>query len=890
MITADYNLNQLPVPNFTILVPSYNQAHFLPTALNSLLAQTHSNWEAVVINDGSTDTTAQVAEAFAVRDHRIRVFHQQNGGVANALNAGLSKARGEWICWLSSDDLFEPYKLTVHMDAIRCNPECLFFHSGYSCLDETTSVKAQVPVYDSTDRDLQVLNFFRSCWVHGNSFAAHRSIFGQIGGFVQGSYHNAQDFEMWLRISTHYELCYIPYNTCITRIHPEQPTTQFFEAGKLDCVHACYDFLNNHQFQDLFPFLDLNQIDSARKALVETIRIYLEPDAYFHAAGYNPALLDRLYEWLENESPQAFRIELRSFFEGLIRQLLSNELPKDVRSLFQSYLLREKRSFAYTSNNFITKVVELSRGTDNTARLMKRYLAEHLLLEASRDKIRSNDVDAARDLLENAYLILPFSALIKGKLLDVVNKTTSDAMSNCGQKKSLRVLLINPPYRRFLNLSNNTFPLTFGNMATMVAQAGHNVAIYDADFDKNLLCNSYNYQEMFVRQHLISEGLNSIFHPVWEEVDRTIRLFKPDVVGITAMTPKYPMVEKIAEITKLIDPETKIVIGGHHPSIVGEQVFQNGNIDIVVVGEGELTFLELIQALALNNQDLGGINGILFKNERGEIIRTAPRQPIEDLDMLPIADRDLILNKDYVSDNNIISSRGCPFSCTYCGADVIWKHKQRRRSVDNIMEEASYLIKRSGSKVIAFWDDSFTVNMQHTLELLDALKSIPGITFSCITRLDLINHEIVRALKQAGCATIYFGIESGNDRILALMNKHLTKDLIREKIKLVNESGISWLGFFMLGYPGETCEDILETLDFMRELDPPYAEINIFNPLPGTKAWIDLERSGKIGAWTDLTRHSQSSTDNHYLAMDTDAFRELALFVAGEFDKHNAKK
>lgn len=470
--------------------------------------------------------------------------------------------------------------------------------------------------------------------------------------------------------------------------------------------------------------------------------------------------------------------------------------------------------------------------------------------------------------------------------------TLSKNKSSCqpSPSRALRVLLINPPYRRFLNLSNNTFPLTFGNMATMLSYAGHSVAIYDADFDKTLLGNSYNYQEMFTRQHLIGEGLNDIFHPIWQEIDRTIRAFNPDVVGITAMTPKYPMVEKIAEITKSIDPGIAVVIGGHHPSIVGEQVFRNGNIDIVVVGEGEITFTELMQALAQDLQNLENIPGILFRNDSRKIVRTPVRPPIADLDMLPISDRELILNRDYVSDNNIISTRGCPFSCAYCGADVIWKHKQRRRSVANVLEEVRYLIERSGSRMISFWDDSFTVNMQHTLELLDALKSIPGLTFSCITRLDLINIEILAALKKAGCTTIYFGIESGNDHILAQMNKHLTNALIREKISLVNGTGISWLGFFIMGYPGETREDILETLDFMKELDPPYAEINIFNPLPGTQTWRELDAEGKVCTTMDFSKHSQASTDNLFIDMAPKEFSELSLYVAREFDAHNDRK
>ncbi len=494
--------------------------------------------------------------------------------------------------------------------------------------------------------------------------------------------------------------------------------------------------------------------------------------------------------------------------------------------------------------------------------------------------------DYAEDGVSHGFSITHFSEEKPSTSAVAYAESTHQAQP----ERTLRILLINPPYRRFLNLSNNTFPLTFGNMATMTSQAGHAVAIYDADFDKTLLGNSYTYREMFTRQHLIGEGLNDVIHPVWQEIDRAIRSFRPDVVGITAMTPKYPMVKKVAEISKSIDPGITVVIGGHHPSIVGEQVFRNGNVDVVVVGEGEITFAELVDALSRNPHQLEGVPGILFRNASREVVRTEPRPPVPDLDLLPIADRDLILNRDYVSDNNIISTRGCPFSCAYCGADVIWQHKQRRRSVANVMAEVRYLIARSGSRAISFWDDSFTVNMRHTLELLNALKIIPGLTFSCITRLDLINAEIVAALKDAGCSTIYFGIESGNDRILALMNKRLTKALIREKVSLVNSSGISWLGFFIMGYPGETREEILETVDFMKEINPPYAEINIFNPLPGTQTWNELASNGIVSTTMNFANHSQASIQNLYVDMTSEQFRELALYVAGEFDAHNARR
>lgn len=420
----------IPIPLFTIVVPTYNQANFLPAALDSLLAQTCTDWEAVIINDGSTDDTALLAATYANRDHRIRVFHQENGGVANALNAGLSHAQGDWICWLSSDDLFEPDKLAIHADAIRKTPEGLFFYSGHSLLYEELGVKSEIPLQEKSDRDLQVLNFFRYNWVHGNSFAVHRTVIEKLGGFVEGTYHYAQDFEMWFRISTVYQIYYIPRHTCVTRVHQAQPSTQFFEAGKLDGVHACYDFLNTHHFPDLFPSLDLSRNDSARKAIIETVRLYLEPDAHFHAAGYNPALLERLYEWLKNYSSPDCRSELISFWNDLLRQMLEWELPAELRDMLQPFLDCPQEQYKYVPHNFLQTITNLSKGTDDTSRLMRRYLAEHLMLQAARDKVRSNDVDSARNLLDHAYSILPLSVIIKERLVDILHTKHSESLSS----------------------------------------------------------------------------------------------------------------------------------------------------------------------------------------------------------------------------------------------------------------------------------------------------------------------------------------------------------------------------------------------------------------------------------------------------------------------------
>jgi radical SAM superfamily enzyme YgiQ (UPF0313 family) len=454
--------------------------------------------------------------------------------------------------------------------------------------------------------------------------------------------------------------------------------------------------------------------------------------------------------------------------------------------------------------------------------------------------------------------------------------------------KKLRILFISPPYVRFMGLANCRFPLSFGSMATMLAMNNHEVGIYDADFDKNFIGRSGNYEYTFSNHQLIVDALKSDNHYVWKEIEEMIKGFNPHVVGITTMTNKYPMAGKIAHIVKTLNQDIRVVIGGHHASIFGERLLRDdNNIDFAVIGEGEMTFLELVNRMCESRGNFSNIRGLVYRAGK-EIISTPQRELLRDLDALPIADRGLMINEGYISDNNIMTSRGCPFHCSYCGAQVLWKRKVRRRSVSDVMKEVEYLVRLSSSPNISFWDDSFTADRRYLAELMKELKRIDGLRFSCITRLDLVDGESLSWLRGAGCASILFGIESGSDGILRSMNKRMTTDSMKRKVDLVNKSGITWLGFFMMGYPGETKENILETLRFMKELNPPYAEINVFNPLPGTTVWDDLEKQGVVKGDTDFTKYSQSSLENYFISDITDhEFKELALFMAREFDKHN---
>lgn len=456
-------------------------------------------------------------------------------------------------------------------------------------------------------------------------------------------------------------------------------------------------------------------------------------------------------------------------------------------------------------------------------------------------------------------------------------------------QNSHRILFINPPYLRFFKQGIPTYPITFGPMATLLEQKNYNVRIYDADYDRNFLGRQYTYLHRLKHSDKFEKALKNDTHPVWQEIRQVIIEFRPEIIGITAMTNKFPAVAKIAQIIKSISPNIHVLVGGFHATIFGAQLLENHDFDYILSGEGEITVTELVEFLSGNGRkQRGEIPGILYRTENG-IINTGPRGLMADLDELPLPNFKLFLNENYIPGNNLLISRGCPFSCSYCGAKAVWSNHVRRMSIPRVISELEYLLAHGSSRHVTFWDDSFTCNRKYTLELMAALKKFKSLRFSCITRLDLIDEELLVEMQQSGCEQIYFGIEFGNDKMLKIVGKKLTTVQIQKQLELLEKVKILWAGFFMMGYPHEERQDILDTVNFMKKIRPSYAEINVFNPLPGTPIWDELIQNGIIEANIDFAHYSQASLNKCFVeGMKPREFRNLALHVAKEFDRYNA--
>lgn len=364
---------------FSVLVPTYNHERFLPAALDSLLAQTYTAWEAVVVNDGSSDNTAAILDAYAARDSRIRPIHKQNGGTVSALNEALRHAQGEWICWLSSDDLFEPDKLAAHIEEMQHHPDIRFFYTNHYLLDDPPGRKYPAPFDQATTippESEQVARFFHLNYVNGISIAIHRSVFDALGAF-NPRYRAGHDFEMWLRISARYRSRFIDRRLSTTRQHSQQDTRRSVMTGIIDSGVACLDFLNDHPFQAMFPQLDLSQTQQAVEAVRATLEVLFNAVGYIRVCGFAEPLFERFGEWLSHYPSRGLIEELSEIF-----QQFANE-PKqdaDLAKGFADLIARIAEPFSYVPHDPVALLKAQAgrlrnRGESDQAEIFERYIA-----------------------------------------------------------------------------------------------------------------------------------------------------------------------------------------------------------------------------------------------------------------------------------------------------------------------------------------------------------------------------------------------------------------------------------------------------------------------------------------------------------------------------------
>jgi len=350
-------------------------------------------------------------------------------------------------------------------------------------------------------------------------------------------------------------------------------------------------------------------------------------------------------------------------------------------------------------------------------------------------------------------------------------------------------------------------------------------------------------------------------------LDQTVKWVKkedPGIVGFSVLLSTAKEAPKIAERVKAENPNITVVFGSHHSTFNADRILEKYPfVDIVVRGEGEYTSLEIARCIE-KRRELDKVEGITFR-KNGRIVSTPDRALNKDMDALPFPDRDLagIQYKSAIFGvkinsrkfTTLLSSRGCPFNCSFCGIRKFTRSAWRPRSVENVMAELEYL-QSEGYEQFLFADDNFTLDAKRVSRLCRSIKKLGmDIEWFCDSRVDHVSYDMFREMVNAGCRCLFFGIESGNQRILDYYRKGITPEQSKKAVCKARKAGVDVIvGSFIVGAPDETRREIVSTLQFANKLDLDVPDVNILGAHVGTDIWDNLVAKGLLNEdeqWED---------------------------------------
>jgi anaerobic magnesium-protoporphyrin IX monomethyl ester cyclase len=399
-----------------------------------------------------------------------------------------------------------------------------------------------------------------------------------------------------------------------------------------------------------------------------------------------------------------------------------------------------------------------------------------------------------------------------------------------------KLCLINPPidlkdFYWEVKLGSKLPPLGLLSLAAFLRDKGHQVFLIDA----------------------LNRGISP------DEVVERVNQIGPDFVGVTATTSFIASAHECAQKIKTRNPRVTTIIGGSHISAMPIQTIEEfPAFDLGVVGEGEETLLELLDNSSLNFHN---INGIVFRDQ-GQPIMTRKRAQIRDLDHLPFPALDLLegfpefyqptpnnyLKKPVVS---LVTSRGCPFSCTFCDQSV-FGHRVRAFSPQYVVRMIKFYQEQYGIREVSFYDDLFTFNKQRLVDFVNELAQAGvQVTWSCESRIDTVSDDSLKIMKKSGCWQISYGIETGSQKILDYFNKRITVPDIEKAVRLTHQWGMRIRAYLIVGSPPEDQDSIAETKALIRRLPLDDLHISFFAPIPGSKAFKDII-GNQIVRWKDM--------------------------------------
>jgi radical SAM superfamily enzyme YgiQ (UPF0313 family) len=325
----------------------------------------------------------------------------------------------------------------------------------------------------------------------------------------------------------------------------------------------------------------------------------------------------------------------------------------------------------------------------------------------------------------------------------------------------------------------------------------------------------------------------------WQKTEEVVRALDAELFGMSCWTANRRGVDLVARCIRRFHPRAHVIVGGPHATPLAREVLEHYTaIDTVAVGESEDTFMELVDRLAAGASSQG-IAGTWYR-EAGLIKEGPARKSIDDLDRLASP-------HDYFPTHILMTSRGCPWQCTFCGAETTWGRGFRGRSVPRVLDDLEHALDKLPVKMVQIKDDTFTANKRRALEIVNGIRERGlNFTWSCDTRVDVLTDELLRAMRLAGCQRLSLGVESGSPSVLAKINKKITVEQILRSTALAKSYGIQVRYYMMLGNRGETLETFHESLAFLERARPHQYLFSCLSIYPGTLDFDDAEKSGGL--------------------------------------------
>lgn len=410
----------------------------------------------------------------------------------------------------------------------------------------------------------------------------------------------------------------------------------------------------------------------------------------------------------------------------------------------------------------------------------------------------------------------------------------------------MNFLLINPPFYRFMGLEQDYVPLSLLAVGAQLEKDGHQVKIKNMEIDKNLSYQGYSDRsENFYKYLKKIEEEND----VWDELRNVISSIRPDKIGITVLNTKFKSSLRIIDIAK--EFSVPVMVGGPYPTT-------HSNL-----------FPKHVEVI------------------KGEFESRMDGKRIMNLDELDIPTYNNLL--DNYSPNgygHVYSSRGCPFKCTFCASKNIWNRIVSFKSPNRMVEEMSLIYKKVKNDSFTFWDETFTLNKNRLIKFC-SLYNLPAY-WNCDTRAESLDKEMVIAMKQANCKHISLGIESGVQRILNYIKKGETLEEFIRAANLLNDNGIKWKAYCIIGFPEEDERDIFETMRFIKSLKPFRITLSFFTPYPETELFTECLKMGLITSDYDPTLFAHQSPVNYFCPkIHKERFFEIKNIVSHDCDEYN---